>query len=173
MPSRPIEVHHKKDAARNKSSYSHNHSAQHGKTVAPSINAGILLHVPSETLTHITSFLDPRTLLALDRTNKQLHAHVKDDNTWRRAYVYQFLGISPEADLRDNAEGRSLMLRREETTWRREFVLRYNLRRNLGIRLHCSFRLLFPARRYHVCARISNLYWNFFFLHGPRLSACI
>ncbi|OBZ74905.1 hypothetical protein A0H81_05165 [Grifola frondosa] len=61
--------------------------------------------------------------------NKQLYAHIKDDNTWRRAYVYQFLGITPESDLRDDADGRALMLRREESSWRKEFVLRFNLRR--------------------------------------------
>ncbi|CDO69933.1 hypothetical protein BN946_scf184836.g7 [Trametes cinnabarina] len=85
--------------------------------------------MPSESLTHITSFLDPPDLLALARTCKQLHAHVADDNTWRRAYVYQYLGITPESDLRDDAGDKTLMLRRKETSWRKEFVMRYNLRR--------------------------------------------
>ena len=129
MPSRPIEAHHK-NAARSHLSHAHLRTlGQHGKTRSLSHGASILLRFPSESLTHITSFLDPDALLALSATNKQLHAHVKDDNTWRRAYVYQFLGISPESDLRDNDERKSLMLRREESTWRREFVLRHNLRR--------------------------------------------
>ncbi|KZT67887.1 hypothetical protein DAEQUDRAFT_375983 [Daedalea quercina L-15889] len=129
MPSRPIEAHHK-NAARSHLPHAHPRTTgQHGKTHSLSHGESILLRFPSESLTHITSFLDPDTLLSLSGTNRQLHAHVKDDNTWRRAYVYHFLGISPESDLRDNGERKSLMLRREESTWRREFLLRYNLRR--------------------------------------------
>lgn len=47
---------------------------------------------------------------------------------WHK-YVYQYLGITPESDLRDDTGDKTLMLRREESSWRREFVLRYNLRR--------------------------------------------
>ncbi|TCD62793.1 hypothetical protein EIP91_006411, partial [Steccherinum ochraceum] len=90
-----------------------------------------LFNIPAESLTHITSFLAPPALFALGRTNKQLHDHINDDNTWRRAYFCQFLGISPEDDLRDGAidGGRSLMVRRIESTWKREYVHRWNLRR--------------------------------------------
>ncbi|KAI0776625.1 ARP2/3 complex 16 kDa subunit (p16-Arc)-domain-containing protein [Trametes elegans] len=83
----------------------------------------------TESLTHVTAFLDPPDLFTLARTCKLLHAHVADDNTWRRAYVQQYLGITPEGDLRDDAGERTLMLRREESSWKKEFVLRYNLRR--------------------------------------------
>ena len=94
----------------------------------------LLLDLPSESLTHVTSFLDPHSLLALGQTNRKLHEHIEDENTWRRAYVYQFLGIPPEGDIYgssspDGTPGRALMLRREESSWRREFVHRWNLRR--------------------------------------------
>ncbi|CCL99834.1 uncharacterized protein FIBRA_01858 [Fibroporia radiculosa] len=94
----------------------------HGKSTGGSSSTSLLLRVPSESLTHITSFLNPPTLFVLSCTNKELYAHVKDDNTWRRAYVYQYLGISPESDLHNDADRKSLMLRREESTWRKEFV---------------------------------------------------
>lgn len=125
MPSRPFEAHQKSERTRQIHSHSYNHIAQHGKAN----HHDLLLRVPSETLTHITSSLEPPSLLALAQTNRQLHAHVKDDNTWRRAYVYQYLGISPEADLRDDEGRKGLMLRRAETSWRKELIVRYTLRR--------------------------------------------
>jgi len=129
MPSRPIEA-HKKDTFRIKTSHPHPHHAAHYGLSRPSPHiASTLLRIPSESLTHITAFLNPPALLALSRTNKQLHAHVNDDNTWCRAYACQFLGIAPESDLRDNSDDKTLLLRREESSWMKEFVLRYNLRR--------------------------------------------
>jgi hypothetical protein len=85
-----------------------------------------LLDIPSESLTHITSYLDPPSLLALARVSNLLYHHVKDDNTWHRAFLWQFLGIGPESDLHN---ARSIMLRRSERSWRNEFIVRYNLRR--------------------------------------------
>lgn len=96
------------------------HHYQHGAQFS------ILLAFPSESLTHITCFLDPPALLALSRTNKYLNKHVEDDNTWHRAFVCCFLGISPEGDLQD---AKTLMLRRCEISWKKEFIIRYNLRR--------------------------------------------
>ncbi|RPD76790.1 hypothetical protein L226DRAFT_350963 [Lentinus tigrinus ALCF2SS1-7] len=133
MPSRPYEAHPKKEN-RNKHPRSTNYNARqhghlHGPAHAASGTRDVLLSIPSESLTHVTAYLDPPDLLALSRTCKQLHAHVTDDNTWRRAYVHQYLGISPESDLRDEAGDKTLMLRREENSWRKEFILRYNLRR--------------------------------------------
>ncbi len=87
----------------------------------------ILLDVPSETLTGITSYLDPPSLLALSRVNTHLYEHVKNDNTWHRAFVCQFLQIGPESDINDSVK--SLMLRRSESSWRNEVIARYNLRR--------------------------------------------
>ncbi|KAJ8489426.1 hypothetical protein ONZ51_g2937 [Trametes cubensis] len=132
MPSRPTEAHPQKDHRHKPTRSHHTHPRQNGQTHGHAHAASgpsVLLSIPSESLTHITSFLDPPDLLALGRTCKQLHAHVTDDNTWRRAYVYQYLGITPESDLRDDAGDKTLMLRREESTWKKEFVMRYNLRR--------------------------------------------
>ena len=90
------------------------------------IHCPILILVPSETLTAITSYLDPPSLSALAIVNIYLNGHVKDDNTWRRAFFYQFLGIGPENDLDDN---KALLLRRPEGSWRNEFTVRYKLKR--------------------------------------------
>ncbi|KAI0669036.1 hypothetical protein C8Q78DRAFT_225075 [Trametes maxima] len=131
MPNRPIEASPRKYRL-HKTTRSHHNAHQHGHahhTPLAASGTSVLLSIPPESLTHVTSFLDPPELLALARTCKPLHAHVADDNTWRRAYVYQYLGITPESDLRDGAGNKTLMLRREEHTWKKEFVLRYNLRR--------------------------------------------
>ena len=92
------------------------------------IHCPILILVPSETLTAITSYLDPPSLLALAVVNIYLNGHVKDDNTWRRAFFYQFLGIGPENDLDDN---KSILLKRTEGSWRNEFTVRYKLKRSV------------------------------------------
>lgn len=133
MPSRPIETHPRRENRHKptrqhptkSSKYGHAHHQPH----AASGTADVLLSIPSESLTHITSFLDPPDLLALARTCHQLNAHVIDDNTWRRAYVYQYLGILPESDIHEDAGDRAVLLRREESSWRKEFIRRYNLRR--------------------------------------------
>ena len=101
-----------------------NSDNQHG---LPSNNIRILLDVPSETLTGITSYLDPPSLLSLGTVNGHLHKHVNNDNTWHRAFVCQFLGIGPESNVHDNAK--CLMLRRSEDSWKGELIVRYNLRR--------------------------------------------
>ncbi|KAI0702768.1 hypothetical protein C8Q76DRAFT_755783 [Earliella scabrosa] len=132
MPSRPTEAPFRKDSrykpARPHPNNTRQHGNLHGLQHAASGTADVLLGIPSESLTHVTSFLAPPDLLALARTCKSLHAHVADDNTWRRAYVYQYLGITPESDLRDDGD-KTLLMRREESSWKKEFILRYNLRR--------------------------------------------
>ncbi|KAI0819821.1 hypothetical protein BC628DRAFT_1400778 [Trametes gibbosa] len=131
MPSRPIQANSTKDH-RPKQTPLHHHARQHGRSHSNPHAASrpdVLLSIPSESLTHVTSFLGPPDLLALARMCRQLHAHVADDNTWRRAYVYQYFGITPESDLHNDSNTRTLMLRREETSWKKEFILRYNLRR--------------------------------------------
>ena len=133
MPSRPYEAHPKKENRPKHPRSTNNNTRKHGNLHGPAHAASgtydVLLSIPSESLTHVTAYLDPPDLLALARTCKPLHAHVTDDNTWRRAYVHQYLGISPESDLHDEAGDKTLMLRREESSWRKEFILRYNLRR--------------------------------------------
>ncbi|KAJ7693329.1 hypothetical protein B0H17DRAFT_1059760 [Mycena rosella] len=87
----------------------------------------LLLHIPPESLTHITSYLDPRSLLALAQVNCRLSDHIRDDHTWHRALVYQLLGISPQSDLHN---AKSLLLRRSHLgSWRQEFILYFSLRR--------------------------------------------
>lgn len=98
----------------------HKQPSNHG------IHCPILILVPSETLTAITSYLDPPSLSALAVVNIYLNEHVKNDNTWRRAFLYQFLGIGPENDLDDK---KALLLRRTERSWRNEFTVRYKLKR--------------------------------------------
>lgn len=87
----------------------------------------LLLSLPVETLTGITSHLDPHTLIIVSKVNKQLWEHVKDDHTWHCAFACQVLGIGPEDDLYDATK--SIMLRRTEGSWKREFIARYNLSR--------------------------------------------
>jgi WD40 repeat protein len=90
-------------------------------------NIQILIDLPSETLTGVTSYLDPPSLLSLGRVNSHLHEHVNNDNTWRQAFVCQFLDIGPEGDVHDNIK--CLMLRRSERSWKNELIVRYKLRR--------------------------------------------
>ena len=85
-----------------------------------------LLDVPIETLTGITSYLNPPSLLALSRVNKYLSEHVKNDSTWYRAFLYQFLEIGPESDLDSE---KALLLRRAKRSWCSEFITRYRLRK--------------------------------------------
>jgi hypothetical protein len=94
--------------------------AQHGQHTPP------LLRLPSESLTNITSFLDPVSLFSLAQTSRKLYEHVNDDNTWRRAFVCQFLGVSPEDALN---ETRPLTFRSTQKTWRHEFVRRHAIKR--------------------------------------------
>jgi hypothetical protein len=116
------------DSYHQKSSQSTSHQDQKHGVLHQHLHLVSVL--PSESITHITSFLDPSSLFALSRVNKELYEHVKNDNTWHRAFLCQFLGIGPETDLNDsNVKARSLMLRRMETTWRQEFLARFHLKR--------------------------------------------
>lgn len=112
-----------------KFSASQRKSAQYGKQQPISVGAHggtlrpvPLLAMPSESLTHITAFLDSASLFALGRTNRVLHDHITDDNTWHSAFACQFLGERPE---RPDPQ-RSILLRRCEDAWKREFVSRCN-----------------------------------------------
>lgn len=95
--------------------------SQHGIS---KIGYPILLDVPVETLTGISSYLDPPSLFSLAKVNKHLNHHVRDDNTWRRAFALQFLGIGPEGNLDDE---KILLLRRSERSWRQELIAHYTL----------------------------------------------
>ncbi|KAF9028418.1 hypothetical protein BDZ89DRAFT_1160276 [Hymenopellis radicata] len=117
MPLRPIRD-SRKDLSLQKSSASAIHPCNHG-----------LDTLPSENLTHITSHLDPFDLYAFARVCSAFNAHVADEHTWRSAFLLNFFGIDsiePESDKRTL---KSLLLRRSESTWKKEYVVRYNLRR--------------------------------------------
>ena len=140
MHSRPTDNHQNKGQHKTKLSQPRKTNYQYGisnhrriLSIPPAENTGekSLLGIPAESLTHITSFLDPISLLSLALTNKQLHEHISDDSTWHRAYAYQFLGILPEGDLRhrEGSNEPAFMLRRAEGTWRKEFLARWNMRR--------------------------------------------
>lgn len=94
-------------------------SIQHGQHSSP------LYLLPSESLTHITSFLDPVSLYSLAQTSWKLYEHVGDDNTWRRAFFCQFLGVLPENALKGV---KALTFRLTQKTWRQEFVHRHIIR---------------------------------------------
>ncbi|THH04240.1 hypothetical protein EW145_g5671 [Phellinidium pouzarii] len=107
--------------------YHHGHAIQandHHRGVSP------LLTIPSESLTHVTSFLDSASLFALGKTSKPLYEHVNDDNTWHRAFSCQFLSDGSDSNTTE-ASGLSkpILLRRTEESWKKEFVLRCNLLR--------------------------------------------
>lgn len=163
MPSRPYEAHPKKENRPKHPRSTNNNTRKHGNLHGPAHAASgtydVLLSIPSESLTHVTAYLDPPDLLALARTCKPLHAHVTDDNTWRRAYVHQYLGISPESDLHDEAGDKTLMLRREESSWRKEFILRYNLRRYVMSICASEWRVVHARRAFPgvvICALLSH-----------------
>lgn len=134
-PQHGIHQHHDQQQPVRHESVDGTEHAQHRRS--------ILLDVPPETLTSITSYLTPPALLSLGCVSSYFAHHVKEDNTWRRAYVCHFLGISPESDVElENpnkwAHGsltshgtsarswKTLLLRREEgRSWRDEFAWRY------------------------------------------------
>ncbi|KIJ64307.1 hypothetical protein HYDPIDRAFT_154702 [Hydnomerulius pinastri MD-312] len=122
MPTRPIDTSRKESVKSKAPQITSQHHIQHGQHQ----NISLLFDVPAESLTYITSYLTPPSLLALARTCSHLYKHVKDDNTWLRAFLNQFAGIGPEHSL-DNEK--VLLLRRLENTWRKEFILRHSLGR--------------------------------------------
>lgn len=87
---------------------------------------GSLLVLPSESLTHVTATLDPKSLLALGQVNRRLRDHVADDHTWAVAFKGQFMSLAVEADVKPSD---TLLLRRTESTWRKEFLRVWTLHR--------------------------------------------
>jgi len=86
---------------------------------------GSLLHaLPFETLTNVTAWLDPLSLLALGLVDKYLKRYVDNDSTWKTAFLVHFLDVAPE-EWTINA--RMLLLRRIENSWKREYISRYKL----------------------------------------------
>jgi hypothetical protein len=132
-----------KDRHSNKSAQSTHFNEQYGINCNISHQKGRhqhLLGIPTESLGHITSFLDPPCLLVLARVCKLLYAHVKDDNTWHRAFLRHFFGVSPERDLYDSkVQAWTRLLRRLSSTWRVEFISRYNLGRFVLLSISLSY----------------------------------
>ncbi|KAJ7293825.1 hypothetical protein C8J57DRAFT_1270108 [Mycena rebaudengoi] len=86
-----------------------------------------LLHIPAESLSYITSNLDPRSLLSLAQVSTLFSDHVKDEHTWHRAFLHQLLGVGPETELHG---AKLLLLRRAHLgSWRQEFILHFSFRR--------------------------------------------
>ena len=86
---------------------------------------GSLLHaLPCETLTNVTAWLDPPSLLALGLVDKYLKRIVDSDSIWHTAFLAHFLHVAPEEW---SMNGRMLLLRRVENSWKREYISRYKL----------------------------------------------
>jgi hypothetical protein len=86
---------------------------------------GSLLHaLPFETLTNVTAWLDPPSLLALGLVDKYLKRYVDNDNIWQAAFLAHFLDVAPEEG---TTNARMLLLRRVENSWKREYISRYKL----------------------------------------------
>jgi hypothetical protein len=84
------------------------------------------LSIPKESITHVTSYLDPQSLLLLGQVNWSLYDHIKDDHTWRRAFAANCLGIAPDKDL-ETEQTTALLFRRTESSWRKEYIVHYVL----------------------------------------------
>lgn len=122
MLNRPIEVTQKDYQNQQLAESTPNTETQYGHQHSP---LRLLLDIPAELLTGVTSHLDPPSLQNLSLVNKRLHDHVKDDGTWHRAFAQQLLGIGFQSDLHDCHK--RLLLRREAKTWRQEFITRFHL----------------------------------------------
>lgn len=108
------QLNHQKELSPIPSTENHQESYQYGR------------HLPTENITHITSYLDPETLLALATVSSAFHLHIQDDHTWHMAFVRNFLDVDPLVNL---PTVNSILLRRTEPTWRKEYIYRYRIRR--------------------------------------------
>jgi WD40 repeat protein len=130
MPSSPSQHYKHRLNNNHKHPRLRTHPTHHGKHQSSSADSSLLLGLPSESITHVTSYLDPPALFTLSQTCQAFYRHINDDNTWRRAFFCQFLHTSPEDMIQDDfVHTNSLMLRRSEGSWQKEFVCRWNLRR--------------------------------------------
>ncbi|KDQ12153.1 hypothetical protein BOTBODRAFT_146867 [Botryobasidium botryosum FD-172 SS1] len=100
-------------------------TAKNFPTFQPAHHGNEITCMPSEIITHFTSFLSPHDLLALSLVSKSFRDHVRREDTWKAAFYLNFLAIGPE----ESEHGRALQLRRTEDTWCKEYVFRHNLAR--------------------------------------------
>lgn len=85
------------------------------------------LHIPAESLGHITAYLEPPALLSLAQANRLLHDHVESDNIWLRAFLVFFLDIGPEIAIDSVIQ----TIPRLKATWRDEYIARFKLVRSV------------------------------------------
>lgn len=97
-------------------------SAEHSNV---DVGRSFLLELPDESLGHIITYVDtPPSLVSLSQVNQRLRNYVADDCTWYRSFAYHYWGIGPEESPPRECE---IMLRRSESTWKKEFIKRYDL----------------------------------------------
>ena len=108
---------------------------------------GSLLHaLPFETLTNVTAWLDPPSLLVLGLVDKYLKRYVDNDNVWQVAFLAHFLDVAPEEGTTD---ARMLLLRRVENSWKREYISRYSLLQCVVLFPFAGVWLTSPVRRWN------------------------
>ncbi|KAF7759621.1 hypothetical protein Agabi119p4_11316 [Agaricus bisporus var. burnettii] len=111
----------------------------------------LILDIPAEVLTGVTSHLDPPSLLSLSVVNKRLYDHVNDDGTWHRAFAQQLLGIGFQNDLHDCHK--RLLLRREAKTWKQEFIARFHLLKKWALSRSSTIRHIPVHSAYGIVSR--------------------
>jgi hypothetical protein len=84
----------------------------------------ILHRFPYETLCHITSYLDPGSLLQLSDVDKYFKEYTSHDVVWKLALFANVLDIRPEYETKST---RAFLLRRIEKTWKQEYIKRYEI----------------------------------------------
>ncbi|KIM29195.1 hypothetical protein M408DRAFT_68296 [Serendipita vermifera MAFF 305830] len=109
-------------------------SAQHESAISKSSNSqltdaivrearrSVLERFPYETLTHITSYLQPPALASLSAVSSWFKEYLSDDVVWKLALFANILGIHPE---HQKHSSRAFLLRRTESTWKLEYIVRF------------------------------------------------
>ncbi|PVF96794.1 hypothetical protein CPB86DRAFT_708269 [Serendipita vermifera] len=82
----------------------------------------ILHSFPYETLCHITSYLDPQSLVQLSMVDKYFKEYASNDLVWKLALFTNVLDIRPEYETKST---RAFLLRRLEKTWKLEYIKRH------------------------------------------------
>jgi hypothetical protein len=78
--------------------------------------------MPYETLSHVTSYLDPPALANLSGVSSYFKEYLSDDVVWKLALFANLLDIRPE---REKDSPRAFLLRRIESTWKAEYIERF------------------------------------------------
>lgn len=124
MQTSPNRLSPKKSSTKSALAKSRHLSAQHVPACSNTTHQRSILHrFPYESLFHITSYLDPRSLSALGAVDRFLREYASEDVVWKLALYANVLGIQPE---REQDSPRAFLLRRLETTWKGEYITRYS-----------------------------------------------